>query len=152
MTRTAFVIPGDIGLPTGGYAYDRRVMALLPQHGVNCTHVALPGSFPAPSPADLETTARAIAQTHRDDVLLIDGLAYGAMPADLVRTFERRIVALVHHPLCLESGLTPARAEELKRLETAALALARQVVVSSPTTARTLAADFAVPEARITVA
>ena len=62
------------------------------------------------------------------------------------------IVALVHHPLCLEAGLPPARQRQLKDLETAALALARKVVTTSPTTARTLAADFAVPAHKITVA
>jgi glycosyltransferase involved in cell wall biosynthesis len=152
MTRVAFVIPGDIGLPTGGYAYDRRVLALLPACGLSASHVALPGSFPNPSAADLETTRKLIAATSRDDVLLIDGLAYGAMSAGLVRTFERRIVALVHHPLCLEEGTPPQRAVELKRLETEALALAAHAIVTSATTGRTLTEGFNVPAARITVA
>ena len=41
MTRAAFVIPGDLGLPTGGYAYDRRVLALLGAFGVEATHFGL---------------------------------------------------------------------------------------------------------------
>ena len=40
-------------------------------------------------------------------VLLIDGLAYGAMPAEVSENLGRPIVALVHHPLGLESGLSP---------------------------------------------
>ena len=152
MTRAAFVIPGDLGLPTGGYTYDRRVLALLGVLGVEATHVALPGTYPAPGTADLETTARLVASTRPSDILLIDGLAYGAMPADLVRGFDRRIVALVHHPLCLEAGITPQRAAELKQLETDALALASHVIATSATTARTLAQDFGVAATRITVA
>ncbi len=152
MTRAIFVIPGDIGLPTGGYAYDRRVLALFADHGIEATHMALPDTYPSPSPADLEETRRLIATTRPDDILLIDGLAYGAMPKDLVATFNRRIVALVHHPLCLEEGTPPDRAHELKRLETAALALAQRVIVTSKTTALTLATDFDVPDDRITIA
>ncbi len=152
MTRAAFVIPGDLALPTGGYAYDRRVLAQMPGLGVTMTHLALPGSYPMPTPADLAETQRLVAATAPSDVLLIDGLAYGAMPADLVRSFGRRIVALVHHPLCLEAGVAPARAAELKRLETEALVLAQHIIVTSPTTARTLAADFGVDAGRITVA
>jgi glycosyltransferase involved in cell wall biosynthesis len=152
MTRVQFVIPGDIGLPTGGYAYDRRVLALLPQAGIAAHHLELPASYPEPTVADLARTTKQIAATARDDLLLIDGLAYGAMPADLIARFDRRIVALVHHPLCLEAGITPARAAELKRLETEALAMARHVVVTSAMTGRTLSADFGVAESRITVA
>lgn len=152
MTDAAFVIPGDINLPTGGYAYDRYVLAYLPAHGVRIGHVELPGSFPAPSSADLEVSRQRLAALPAYTVLLIDGLAYGAMPADLVASIVQPIVALVHHPLCLEAGISAPRAVELKALETAALALARRVIVTSPLTARTLVADFAVPADRITVA
>lgn len=152
MVAATFAIPGDITLPTGGYAYDREVLALLPSKGIEVRHLELPGGYPDPSKDDLARSAALVAATGRDTVLLIDGLAFGAMPAALVDGFDRTIVALVHHPLCLEAGLAPARAEVLRALETAALARAARVVVTSPTTARTLTADFGVPAERITVA
>jgi glycosyltransferase involved in cell wall biosynthesis len=152
MVEAVFAIPGDITLPTGGYAYDREVLALLPTMGIDVRHLELPGGFPDPSEDDFARTAERIASTPAGTVLLIDGLAYGAMPTALIDGFDRPIVALVHHPLCLEAGVVPARAEALRALETAALARAARVVVTSPTTARTLTADFAVPADRITVA
>lgn len=152
MVAAVFAIPGDISLPTGGYTYDREVLARLPAAGIEVAHLALPSGYPNPSPLDLARTCEQIAATPSDAVLLIDGLAYGAMPAKLIRCFDRPIVALVHHPLCLEAGLPPSRAEALRNLETTALALARRVVVTSPMTARTLAADFGVPAERVIVA
>ena len=152
MRPIAFVIPGDITLPTGGYAYDRRVLAEWQRAGVTASHVALPGSFPQPKAGDLAETLRIMADTPRDCVLLIDGLAYGAMPREVIAAFDRAIVALVHHPLCLEAGLNAARQRNLRASETAALALAQHVVVTSPMTARTLLAEFAVPQQRITIA
>lgn len=152
MIKAVFAIPGDINLPTGGYAYDRRVLALLPDMGVDASHLELPGSFPNSGDADLEETRCRLAATPSQSVLLIDGLAYGAMPSRLIAGIGRRIVALVHHPLCLEAGLSAARREELRCLEHAALKLAREVIVTSRTTAATLHGDFQVPQAKITVA
>jgi glycosyltransferase involved in cell wall biosynthesis len=152
MTPAIFAIPGDIELPTGGYMYDRRVLGLLPQMGVAARHLQLPGSFPNPSAADLSETGRLLAGIAPGDVTMIDGLAYGAMPTEVVERVRAPIVALVHHPLCLEAGLTQARQDALRSLETAALALARRVVVTSRVTARTLVADFAVPSNKIMVA
>jgi len=152
MIPAAFAIPGDINLPTGGYVYDRRLLALLPQSGVAARHVALPGSFPDPSPADLRETARLLSAVDPDTVLIVDGLAYGALPAEIIARVRAPILALVHHPLCLEAGLSKEREAALRALETAALALARRVVVTSRFTARTLTADFAVPADRITIA
>lgn len=152
LTETVFAIPGDLAAPTGGYAYDRRVLALLPAYGLPTRHVMLPASYPAPAPADLEATGRVLAAAPAGATLLIDGLAYGAMPEDVIRGLGHRIVALVHHPLCLEAGLTETRRTQLAALERRALALAAHVIVTSRTTERIVATDFAVPPEKITVA
>ncbi len=152
MPNCAFVIPGDLTLATGGYAYDRRVLAGLFAHGVAVTHVPLPGAWPNPSAGDIEASAAVLAGLPVDTTLLIDGLAYGAFPGALLAGIKQRIVALVHHPLGLETGVPPTRAVELIQLETAALARADHVVVTSPLTKRILGADFALPAAKITVA
>jgi glycosyltransferase involved in cell wall biosynthesis len=152
MTEAAFVIPGDLDQPTGGYAYDRRVLALLPQFGVRVRHLALPASFPHPTAADLEASEQKLQAAAPAAVLLIDGLAFGAMPAGLIDRLHRPVVALVHHPLWREAGLGEARQEELRVSETAALARARSVIVTSRSTADTLREDFAVPAGKITVA
>src|SRR5262249_32156092 len=65
---------------------------------------------------------------------------------------SRKLVALVHHPLALETGLSPDDADALRQSERAALAAVHHVVVTSATTAHLLAADYAVPAERITVA
>jgi glycosyltransferase involved in cell wall biosynthesis len=152
MTRTAFLIPGDLALPTGGYAYDRAVIRLLPQAGVEAMHVALPGSYPNPSADDLADTAAIIAGLPADCILLIDGLAYGAMPESLIRSIRQPIVALCHHPLALENGISPDRAIALHQSEMTALALASHVIVTSPLTGKILVGDFGVPADKITVA
>ena len=147
-----FLIPGDLALPTGGYAYDRRILSLAAQAQVDLRYLKIPGSFPSPMPDDLAETARLVAQTGGKDILLIDGLALGAMPPDFVRALNRTIVALVHHPLGLESGLDSARADFLIANEKAVLAHCAGVIVTSHDTARILRDDFAVPAGKITVA
>jgi glycosyltransferase involved in cell wall biosynthesis len=148
----AFAIPGDIDLPTGGYLYDRRVLALLPQFGVAVRHLELPGSFPDPSSADLAETERILAGVASGTTLLVDGLAYGALPANLIERVRAPIIALVHHPLGLEAGLSESRRQQLLALEKAALALAKRIVVTSAATARTLRSDFGVAEGKTVVA
>jgi glycosyltransferase involved in cell wall biosynthesis len=152
VTKAVFAVPGDPASPTGGYAYARRMFELLPREGIALSHLALPGGYPDPSAADLAKTGSLVAATPPDAVLLVDGLAYGAMPADLIEGFRRPVVALVHHPLALEAGLTPDRQAALRASEAAALGLARRIVVTSPLTARLLVSDFNVDAAAITVA
>lgn len=152
MSGIVFAIPGDLSLPTGGYAYDRRLLAEWRESGVAAGHLALPGAFPEPSAAELAAAGDLLLAQARDAVLLVDGLAYGAFPEALAQAIGPRCVALVHHPLGLETGLPPAAARRLIASEQVALRHAAAVVATSETTRRLLVAEFAVPAQRIMVA
>jgi glycosyltransferase involved in cell wall biosynthesis len=147
-----FAVPGDLATPTGGYIYDRRMIELLPESGWRVLHLTLPGDFPEPTSASLRETERLLASTPDDSLLVIDGLAYGAFPADLIDRIARRIVALVHHPLAVETGISGERADYLKHTERAALARTVHVIATSPATAELLVTDFAMPRERLSVA
>jgi glycosyltransferase involved in cell wall biosynthesis len=148
----AFAIPGDLATPTGGYVYDRRVLERLADHGIDAAILPLPGSFPDPSPADLAATRAALEAVPAAHVLLVDGLAWGAFPAAMAAGIAAPLVALCHHPLGVETGLSPERARQLIDNETATLALARRIIVTSPATKALLVADFGAPADRIDVA
>jgi glycosyltransferase involved in cell wall biosynthesis len=153
MTGIVFAIPGDISTRTGGYEYDRRVLAGLAELGVDAARCALPPSFPTPSAEDVASAVETIARHRRaGDVLLIDGLAYGALPEAAVRALGPRIVALCHHPLSLESGLVPERAAALLESERRALSLAAHVIVTSAHTRVLLARDFGLAPETISIA
>ncbi len=133
------LIPGDLDSPTGGYRYDRRILAGLTALGWRVRYCPLDASFPLPTPAALAEAGRVLAAIPDGGLVLVDGLAYGAMP-DLAEAEGRRLrlVALVHHPLALETGLSPERAAALRHSEIRALAQARLILVTSPFTARLL--------------
>ncbi len=150
--RLAFAIPGDLATPTGGYVYDRRVLALLADHGVNARVLALPGSFPSPSQDDLEATQTALESVAADDVLLVDGLALGAFAPSMAGGIRAPLIALCHHPLGLEAGLSQELAQGLIENERAMLALCDHVIVTSNATRATLIEQFGVAADAVTVA
>jgi glycosyltransferase involved in cell wall biosynthesis len=152
MIPVAFCIPGDLSQPTGGYRYDREVLARLEQRGLAATHVRLSARYPNPAESDLAETRALLSGLDRKTILLMDGLAAGAMPPSLLSELPHRKVALVHHPLGLEAGLAPERAAFLLRNETEVLVSMAHVIATSALTARTLSADFKVPRHRLSVA
>ncbi len=152
MREVVFAIPGDLSTPTGGYRYDRRVIDRLPAHGWNVRHLELPGDYPSPGEASLAKTVELIAAAPKDALVLIDGLAFGAMPMEFVRKISHPIVALVHHPLSLETGIEPDRAKYLEKTEREALTRTVHVLVTSPGTGEIVAKDFGVAPENISVA
>jgi glycosyltransferase involved in cell wall biosynthesis len=148
-----FAIPGDIETRTGGTVYDKRVMAELRGAGWRVGHLAWPPSFPFPSPADEAAVTASLAACPDGALVLIDGLALGVLSDLAAKEAQRlRLVALVHHPLALESGLSPETAQRLAASEREALSHVRAIIVTSEMTAATLARDYGVDRASITVA
>ena len=146
------VLSGDPETRTGGYEYDRRVVAGLRALGWDVRVHALADSFPWPTAADLAAAARTFAALPDDARVLVDGLAFGALPEIAAREARRlRLIALVHHPLAAETGLTPAQQQVLRRSERAALAEARAVVVTSAATAAALVPYGVAPPRTIVV-
>jgi glycosyltransferase involved in cell wall biosynthesis len=147
-----FLIPGDLATPTGGYRYDRRIIDGLIRLGRSVRVERLDDSFPEPTAAALADADRRFATIPDGDLVVIDGLAFGLL-GDVAALHEHRLrlVALVHHPLALETGIVAARAEALRMSESRALVAARRVVVTSAATGDLLASDYGVPQDRIRV-
>ena len=151
--RVVFAVPGSLDTPTGGYAYDRRIMAELRHLGWDVDYLNIGEGFPAPDEMTRSVARSLLSAIPVGQPIVLDGLALGVLPdvaAELAG--QHPLVALVHHPLALESGLTTERADALRRSEQAALAEVREVVVTSPATARLVATDYGVPAKNITVA
>ena len=141
----------DWAAPTGGYRYDRQMVAALRDAGwtIDLRHLA--GTWPWPDAAALAAAAAQVAALADGTLVVADGLAFGALDAVVAPHAERlRWVALVHHPLHLETGLDDTRRQQLHACEGRALRHARQVVVTSARTARDVAAMGVAP-ARIAV-
>ncbi|MEO6626537.1 MAG: glycosyltransferase family 4 protein [Burkholderiaceae bacterium] len=145
MNRLVFLLPGSLERLTGGTIYDRRIVAGLRATGWEVEVVSLDTGFPWPDAAELDRAAASVAALPDGTLVVADGLAFGAMPAIAWQHARRlRWVALVHHPLALETGLKAHQATQLFESERQALASARAVVVTSAATARALANDYGV--------
>ncbi len=152
MIRATFAIPGDLSTPTGGYHYARRLMEAGPAGGLALDHLALPDGFPFPDAEAVDGALAAMRNAPPDRPLLVDGLAYGALPSDGLRRVPAPLAVLLHHPLALETGLAPEGAARLETSERAALGVARAVATPSEPTAAQVSEMFGVPREAITVA
>jgi glycosyltransferase involved in cell wall biosynthesis len=151
--RFALAVPGDLATPTGGYAYDRRMMAELGELGWQIDLLDLGDGFPSPSDVTHAAARTRLLAVPAGRAIVIDGLALGVLPEIASELAGRNpLLALVHHPLALESGLTAERAESLRRSERAALASVRGVIVTSAATARLVISNYGVPAERVSVA
>jgi glycosyltransferase involved in cell wall biosynthesis len=146
-----FLVPGDWDSRTGGYLYDRRIVGQMRAAGWQVDVVSPGEGFPWPDAAAHRRAQEVVAALPDGALVVADGLGFGVLP-ELVAAHAARLrwVALVHHPLALESGLSEAQRARLFDSERRALAHARHVIVTSPSTARALAAYGVVPD-RISV-
>ena len=130
-----FLVPGSIETPTGGYVYDRRVIEGLRRLGWTVELRQLDGSFPHPTSEALEHAAHVVAGVRDGGLVVVDGLAFGAMP-DLVEreAWRLRFAALVHLPLAADIGLDRDECARVEASERRALAAASLVTVTGTAT------------------
>lgn len=151
MTPASFAIPGDITTLTGGYIYERRLLESLRALGHPLRHVVLPPGFPDPSPAETRQALAALAALPPDEPVIVDGLVFGSIDPAGLAPVPAPLIAMLHHPLALESGLPPERARALYRSELQNLQRAAHVLVPSRHTRDLLIRDYRVAPADITV-
>lgn len=152
MTRAVFAIPGDMNQRTGGFIYEANVLRTLNDIGCATRHMGLPDSFPNPTPEDMAETLAALRSVPAKMPIILDGLVFGSIVPEGLADVAAPVIAMVHHPLGLETGLSPDRAAFLQRNEAAALQHAAHVIVPSPHTAAILVRDFGADPAKITIA
>lgn len=153
MPRLTFVHPGSLDTRTGGSIYDRKVVEALRENGWWVDVLEWPATFPFPSEEQRLEVAASLSDLPDNALVMIDGLALGTLPGLARKEMGRlRLVAMVHHPLALETGLSPMMAATFASEERDALQCARAVIVTSATTAAILEGAFAVPAELITVA
>jgi glycosyltransferase involved in cell wall biosynthesis len=146
----AFVAPGRLTQLTGGYIYDKHVVDGLRRLGYRVAVKRVGERFPNPTVGDLRVAARALASIPDGSVTIVDGLAGGSMPLQIQQEAERlRFIALVHHPLAYETGVSKNDALRLWADERRTLRSARHVVVTSQRTARLLVRRYGIRRAHI---
>ena len=146
------VIPGDISTQTGGYIYDRRLLAELASQGWDASHISLGNSFPRPTNSDMQDAREKLKAADRESILLIDGLALGALEPELVRSLVANVIALIHHPLAHEGNLDSQLRERFFETERVNIEASKRVIVPSPHTKNLLGGEYGIDQSKITVA
>jgi len=123
--NAAFAVPGDLAIPTGGYVYDRRIIAELSLRDWRIEVVDLGDGFPYPAAATRAAACARLAALRPGDPVVIDGLAFGVLA-------EAAAALRASHPLV-------------------ALACARHVIATSAAVARLLVDDYGVAAGRVSV-
>jgi glycosyltransferase involved in cell wall biosynthesis len=147
----SLIVPAPFDTVSGGYAYDRRIVAGLRAAGHSVRVVELTGAFPL---ADEQARAAARRAWHGiggDSRPIIDGLGLAAF-ADLGEALAARgAVGLIHHPTNLETGICETDRAALLGLERRLLPWLGRIIVTSGATAELLVAEFCVERERIAV-
>ena len=167
--KAALFVPAPFDLVSGGYGYDRRIVAELRAAGHDVSVVELNGAFPLPDETARASVRAAWTALADDTHPVIDGLALPAfldMPAfpgkpafpgtpagsDIEDALAARsVTGLIHHPVSMETGLDEITQRALDVAERRLFPRLNRLIVTSETTGETLTTRFALPTERIRV-
>ena len=144
-----FITPGPLETETGGYVYDRHLVAGLRDRGWRVDHVAVGESFPEPTSQHMDHAREVLTALGPDQPVIVDGLALGAIDPSIVAQMHAPLWALVHHPLAYEGGLEAWRREKLYATEKANLSRAQGVIVPSSHTRQLVVSEYGIPDSRV---
>ena len=149
--HVALLVPAPFAQVSGGYAYDRRMVAGLLAAGHAVDVVELAGRFPLSDDAARDAACAAWDRLPAGTRPLIDGLALPAFAGMQDALAARSTVGLIHHPTALETGFSAEHRALLHGIEQPLFRALHRLVVTSDPTAERLAKEFGVDPARITV-
>ena len=149
--RVAFIVPGRIATVSGGYGYDRAIVAGLGAAGHAVEVIEIGGRHPLPDDAAIAAARAAWVGLAEDAIPVIDGLGLPAFAGLQSALAARASVGLIHHPTALETGRNEDDRAALKAIEARMFPALRRIVVTSAPTGERLAAEFGVNPQRIAV-
>jgi glycosyltransferase involved in cell wall biosynthesis len=149
--HVSLIVPAPFDAVSGGYEYDRRIVAGLREAGHEVRVVELPGTHPLTDEWARDATCAAWDRIPADSRPIIDGLALPAFAGLDDALAARNAVGLVHHPTSLETGFSETDRAALLAIEKRLLPKLSGIIVTSEATAAQLAADFGVDRERINV-
>lgn len=129
--QARFIVPGPLATISGGYGYDRAIIAGLRGlgHAIEVSELGDP-----------------LTALNLPDLPVIDGLALPAFAPLAAEIAAKPCVGLIHHPISLEPDMT-----HLADLERTLFPAFARVIVTSDWTAKALVEQFAVTADRIRV-
>jgi glycosyltransferase involved in cell wall biosynthesis len=146
----ALIVPAPFDAVSGGYGYDRRIVAGLRARGHQVRVVELAGRHPLADATAEASAWEAIADLAPGEIPVIDGLGLPAFARTAEAVSRAQAVGLIHHPTPLEKGLSEGDAALLREKEAQLLPLLARLVATSHATAKALA-DSGIDPARIAV-
>ncbi|HUN41370.1 MAG TPA: glycosyltransferase family 4 protein [Acetobacteraceae bacterium] len=147
----SLIVPAPFEQVSGGYSYDRRMVAELRAAGTGVDVVELDGRFPLADDTAHEAACKAWDSLNDTSRPVIDGLALPAFAGMEDALAARGAIGLIHHPTALETGFSEADRDSLRRIERRLYGRLYRLIVTSDATAERLAFDFGVNRARIAV-
>ncbi len=147
----ALIVPAPFATTSGGYIYDRRLVAGLRALGHQVQVVELAGRHPLADTTAEASARAALASIPNGTRIVIDGLGLPAFAGLTRELVVRRAVALIHHPTALEPGFAAEDQARLRSVETLLFGAMTRLVATHRHTAERLATQFGVAPARIGV-
>jgi len=144
-------VPAPFDQVSGGYTYDRRMVAELSAHHDTVSVVELAGRFPLADDIAREAACASWDRLAEATRPVIDGLALPAFAGMEDALAARGAIGLIHYPTALEIGFAESERESLRNMERRLYSRLHRLIVTSEPTAERLAGEFGVDRARIAV-